>query len=436
MNRRRILGLALAASALPGCGDHEVDWVGGVTSSSAHFRYHAREDDERACSDVHSALERHLQVMTAELGIDWPDEAVIDYYKFRDARDYEESSGCPEHLESCYSGAGIRSPHAMNTHELIHAYTAPHWGGSAPLLREGIAVALSCRPWGRVGQGVAWQDAFAGVRDADLSSYRLAGALVTHLLSERGGMSRFEQLYRGVSASSSASHIESVFQSVYGASLESVWSGLFARVQIPVCLPVWACAADELAEVDEVGPTCAGSGERVFRTDSPSVLLTEGPGLRAVSCDRGGREVFLGGEQPELGALRGQHFWPALGERFALTRIGEGYDITTGAEPTRTELRAAGAWSSATCAEPEAVRLPPDATSTFVMPEAGQKVHVLADGERQLGASADGVAAFCEDCEAGCVDVISFTMLPRLESAVLEMRAPLGLGAVRVHPVP
>ncbi|WP_437586050.1 hypothetical protein [Sorangium sp. So ce1000] len=396
-----------------------------------------REGDTHACSDVHSALERHLQVMTAELGIDWPEDAVIDYYKFRDVQDSRAHSGCGGSIASCYSDDGLRSSFAMDPHELIHAYTMSQWGDSASLLREGIAVALSCRPWGRVGQGMAWQDAFAGTEVVDNSSYLLAGALVTHLLSEHGGMSKFRQLHQSVSRSNPPEYFASAFQRVYGVDIDTVWSALFAGVQIPVCLPIWACAAGELSQADLVGPTCAGTGERVFSTDTPSVLLTEGPPLRAISCDRGGREVFLGGEDPVFGTVRGQHFWPALGERFALTRIGEMNDIAALAEPTRTELRAIETWSSPTCGEPEAVRLPSDAMSTFVLPEAGQRVRVLADGERQLGAITDGgVAAFCEDCDAGCVDVIGFTTLPRLDSAVLEMRAPLGLGALRVHPLP
>ncbi|WP_437923305.1 hypothetical protein WMF37_30275 [Sorangium sp. So ce291] len=378
-----------------------------------------------------------MQVMTAELGIDWPEDDVIDYYKFRDIQDSKEHNGCGRSLPACFSNDGIMSSFAMDTHELIHAYTIPQWGDSAALLREGIAVALSCRPWGRVGQGMAWQDALAGSDEADSASYLFAGALVTHLLNEHGGMSRFQQLYQSVSRLTPPEYFASAFQNVYGVDIDTVWSNLFAGVQIPACLPIWACAAGELSSSDEVGPTCAGTGERVFNTDTPSVLITEGPPLRAISCDRGGREVFLGGEDPAFGTVRGQHFWPALGERFALTRIGELYDIVALAEPTRTELRAIEAWSSPTCGEPEAVRLPSDATSTFVLPEAGQSVRVLADGERQLGAVTNGgVAAFCEDCDAGCVDVIGFTTLPRLDSAVLEMRAPLGLGALRVHPLP
>ncbi|WP_437307044.1 hypothetical protein [Sorangium sp. So ce388] len=378
-----------------------------------------------------------MQVMTAELGIDWPEDDVIDYYKFRDTQDSKEHNGCGDSHPACFSDDGIRSSFAMDTHELIHAYTMPQWGDSAALLREGIAVALSCRPWGRVGLGMAWQDAFAGTEEADNSSYLFAGALVTRLISEHGGMSRFRQLYQSVSRSTLPDYFASTFQNVYGVDIDTVWSTLFAGVQIPVCLPIWACAAGELSEADLVGPTCAGTGERVFSTDTPSVLITKGPPLRAISCDRGGREVFLGGEDPAFGTVRGQHFWPALGERFALTRIGDMFDIAALAEPTRTELRAIEAWSSRTCGEPEAVRLPSDATSTFVLPEGGQSVRVLADGERQLGAITDGgVAAFCEDCDAGCVDVIGFTTLPRLDSAVLEMRAPLGLGALRVHPLP
>ncbi|WP_437732821.1 hypothetical protein [Sorangium sp. So ce1335] len=395
-----------------------------------------REDDPNACSDVHSALERHLQVMTAELGIDWPEDAVIDYYKFPSMQESEEHSGCGESHSSCYSGDGIRSPFAMNTHELIHAYTIPHWGDSAAMLREGIAVALSCRPWGRIVSARPWRDVFAGIDDAKLSSYRYAGALVTHLISERGGVSRFRELYQSVSLLTPPEYFASMFQQVYGVDIDTVWSAVFSGVQIPACLPIWACAAGELSEVDLVGPTCAGSGERVFSTDTPSVLITEGPPLRAIACDGSGREVLLGGADPVFGTVRGQHFWPALGEQFALTRIGEMFDIEALAEPTRTELRAIEAWSGPTCAGSEPVPLPSDTTSTFVLPEAGQKVRVLADGERQLGATADGWAAFCEDCGAGCVDVFGSTTLPRLDSAVLEMRAPLRLGALRVQPVP
>ena len=97
---------------------------------------------------------------------------------------------------------------------------------------------------------VAWQDAFAGTEVVDDSSYLLAGALVTRLLSEHGGMSKFRQLHQSVPRFSPPEYFASAFQRVYGVDIDTVWSALFAGVKIPTCLPIWACAAGELSEAE------------------------------------------------------------------------------------------------------------------------------------------------------------------------------------------
>ncbi|WP_437923306.1 hypothetical protein WMF37_30280 [Sorangium sp. So ce291] len=433
MNRDLLCGVAAMLVALPGCDSNAVDWEGGVTSSSAHFRYHAREGDEHACSDVHAALERHLQRMTSELEIEWPDDAVIDYYKFLDQSDFNEHSRCSQGGGGCYHRGEVRTRRAFEPHELIHAYVGPHWGQSAPMLNEGLAVALSCSPWGYAQRTRSWQEVFDGVSELSDFDYVLAGALVTHLLDEHGGVSKFRELYQSLSPSTPSLYFPQKFKAVYGVELETVWSTLLGRQQIPICRPVWACAADELAASDEVGPTCAGSGERVFSTETPIRLVTEGLRLRAMACDGSGREVLLSGGDPTLGAVRGEHWMPALGERFALTRIGEGLDIEWSPVPTRTEIHATAAWSAATCGEPEAIRLRPDTMSTFVMPEAGQTLRLAAERDEQFQVVAEGVA-LCRGCEEGCADVLSFALLPK--DSVLEMRYPSTLGVLEIAPTP
>ncbi|WP_437730550.1 hypothetical protein [Sorangium sp. So ce1335] len=406
-----------------------------MTSSSAHFRYHAREGDEHACVEVHDALERHLEMMTEYLEIEWPGDAIIDYYKFLDHDDYQDNSGCPERSGGCFGFGAVRASQAFDPHELIHAYTVTAWGNSTPMLVEGIAVALSCSPWGLINRSRRWQDAFSMAAEAREDGYVLAGALVTHLLTEHGGVKKLRQLYESLSVGSLELSVQAAFEDVYGVDLDTVWSTLLERPEIPACLPLWACAADELAASDEVGPTCAGSGERVFHMDAPSKLVTEGLRLRAVACDGSSINVRLSGGV-DGGAVRGEHWLPALGRRFALTRIGAGFDIEHGHTPTRTELQAVPPWSSAACAELDPIRLRSDTVTTFVMPEAGQLVRVSADPEERFGVLAHG-AQRCDDCGGeGCTDLVGYTSLPGLDSAILRMRQPLYLGVVSVTPEP
>ncbi|WP_437674172.1 hypothetical protein [Sorangium sp. So ce131] len=433
MNRRLLSGVATMLVALPGCDSFDVAWDGGVTSSSAHFRYHAREGDERACSDVHAALERHLEQMTSELEIAWPEDAVIDYYKFLDQADFEEHAGCPGGSSGCYQGGELRTSRAFDPHELIHAYVTPRWGQSAAMLGEGLAVALSCQPWSPPDRSRSWQEVFEGAKSGGQFAYVLAGALVTHLLDEHGGVPKFRELYQSVSRSIPELHFPAKFEAVYGVELETVWSTLLSRSQIPACRPVWACAGDALAATDEVGPTCAGSGERVFSTEAPVRLVTEGARLRAVACDGSGREVLLRGGVPAIGAVRGEHWLPALGERFALTRIGELHDIELNMPPTRTELHAEATWSSAACAEPEVIRLRSDTISTFVMPEVGQFLRVAADREGAFELAAEGGVALCQGCDGSCADVLGSAPLPA--DSALERRFPNKLGALSISPV-
>jgi hypothetical protein len=249
-----LVGVLLSLS----CGKG-VDLPDGKVWTSAHFRYAARADDAGACAGVTEQLEAHFNLLNAYLGLTWPG-GVIDYYKFRDLGDLHQNSDCAALSNGCASSNDVRSPLALDAHELIHIYTR-HLGRPPALFEEGIANALS--PAGRffTAPSKSWQELLAlpmleGGVPPDLDYYA-GGWFVSYLLRQYGSPP-FIAFYGAVAAQASAAEVSSQFQQSFGVALDDVWAAALVATPSPAGVPIWECVGEAMV----VGGAAADLSER------------------------------------------------------------------------------------------------------------------------------------------------------------------------------
>lgn len=273
---KRALPFLLALSF--GCGSsHERDLPDDRLWESVHFRYHTRADDRAPCEAVLERLERHFELTQSYLAFPWSTGRKIDYYKFQDESDYVQHAECPKDSGSCTSGSTIYSPYVLEDHELVHAYLAPLALPPA-LFTEGVATAVACDHVFEVQAPRAWQDVVA-VPFGDPRAHLEGPWFVGYLLHEYGPAT-FLSFYTALDyRSATVESISATFESVYGASLDSVWTAALAFTHRSLCVDFWNCSGAPLPLDGSLFPleeACDGSdNSRNFELDATTdVVIT------------------------------------------------------------------------------------------------------------------------------------------------------------------
>lgn len=247
----------LYASACPSSkGPHRDRLPVARVWTSEHFRYSSRADDMDVCEGVVEHMERHFEALHDYLGFDWPSDARVDYFKFRDAADARTNSSCSALNASCFiAGVGVQSAKPFERHELIHAYVAAI-GDRHRLLEEGLADALSCgHELRKKPEAMPVQEAFApaGWKQNSRAGFRAlydsAAWFVGWLLNEHGPR-RFMRLFERCLPETDYHGVAEVFAEVYGSALAEAWAAAFDSEDPDAgCVRVHECVAPAFDEV-------------------------------------------------------------------------------------------------------------------------------------------------------------------------------------------
>jgi hypothetical protein len=296
--------LALA----PACGDNTPDLPSDQTWSSAHFDYHTRRTETRACADVLGPLERHFATLQAYVGFAWPDGEKVQYEKFVDEEDVLEHAGCPDDRGGCAFDDNARTTAVLDEHELVHAYLF-RTGNPPPVLQEGVAEALSCHA-ASYGKPAVGPDDLAGLSalgPRSLVTYGAGAWLVGYLLDQLGPQ-RFLQLYGKLGHQASTAQMDAAFRGVYGQGLGDLWAAAVSEDH-PRNTCVWECSQEAIAldgnPVSTDG-TCGVTVQHPFTLDaeaSVSFTTTATIGVRGCGAVNLPPTIIAGG-RPVLALYR------------------------------------------------------------------------------------------------------------------------------------
>lgn len=241
--------------------------------TSEHFVFHTRNAEKAACPDTLTLLEQHFATMQAYLGFSWPQERVIDYYKFVDRADLDKNSACGGGAR-CTSASAIQSDSVFDPHELIHAYLAPT-GEPGALMAEGAAVALACQMGGRTRPALQ-ADAVLGLADTSSELYTAGGWLASYLL-DQFGPEQFLSLYGRLRPGAAAAEIDTAYGDVYGMPFADIWTAATVEdVSRNVCR--WECSQPAITvgggPVDTAAGVCGqGNVERTFTVADGNLMI-------------------------------------------------------------------------------------------------------------------------------------------------------------------
>jgi len=275
--------LALA----PACGDDAPDLPSDQTWSSAHFDYHTRRTETRACADVLGPLERHFATLQAYLGFAWPDGTKVQYEKFVDDTDAVAHAGCADGRAGCAPDTSVRTGAVLDEHELVHAYLFPT-GFPPPVLQEGAAEALSCgaATYGKPAVGPDDLAGLSAVGPRPSVTYGAGAWLVGYLLDQLGPQ-RFLQLYGMLGHQASTAEMDAAFRAVYGQGLDDLWAAAVSEDH-PRNTCVWECSQDALAlDGDPVSTdgTCGVEVQHPFTLDAEaSISFTTTANMEVRGC--------------------------------------------------------------------------------------------------------------------------------------------------------
>jgi hypothetical protein len=237
---------------------------------SAHFTYHARSVDSAICGDLLGTLERHFSFFQNKLGLDWPADERINYYKFVDAEDFQAHAPCPQGAGGCTDGHGVYAYDPFEQHELVHAYL---WSVGTPLtvVSEGAAVALACNQGIAETPSLSLADAVA-VRESldDQRVYDTGGRVVRYLL-DRYGPAAFLRFYATTNKTSSFADLDQALLATFGSGVDEIWKATLGTHAS--CPPAFACAKEMLSgdgTTVPVQPVCG------LQTDSRTFALSTG----------------------------------------------------------------------------------------------------------------------------------------------------------------
>jgi hypothetical protein len=249
-------------AAVSACGDNGSDLPSDQSWSSAHFDYHTRLAETRACADVLGPLEQHFATLQAYLGFAWPEGQKVEYEKFVDDADELAHGGCPDGRAGCAPGTSVLSAAVLDEHELVHAYLYPT-GFPPPVLQEGAAEALSCDALLYTKPALGPDD-LAGLSavmpDAQVT-YGAGAWLVGYLLDQLGPL-RFVQLYGMLGHHASTAEMDAAFRAVYGQGLADLWAAAISEDH-PRNTCVWECSQPAIALDGNPVPTDGTCGVEV-----------------------------------------------------------------------------------------------------------------------------------------------------------------------------
>lgn len=256
------------ACAVVGCGPKERSWeLHGVT-------YVARADDPAVDATSVQRLVTHRETMRQYLGLE--QAPALRYRKFLDKADLGRRSRCSAVTSGCFFAEyGVESHEPLDTHELIHAYTAS-LGDKPKIIEEGLAEALSCsgQPVQNVELSVeaAWSRAsWDTERLKDLDSLYRSGARFVAYVLQVYGPHAFMSFYRRLEANDEFERASALFHEVFGTPLEATWeAALRDRSPDRACVYVSECAGPELFEPST--DRFAGDHEGVFLADGGTIL--------------------------------------------------------------------------------------------------------------------------------------------------------------------
>lgn len=296
--------LAACSQEAPAGLPDDIEW------RSEHFVYHARAGDPDVCPALLEQMERHFEVIHAATGLHWPEGQMIDYYKFRDARDYQAAAGCPKNTSGCARDGAAYAYEPLHEHELIHTYFEP-LGYPPRILSEGVANLLACNPLdlfisslpteADIVEPTDWDEAMAEFehRERDIP-YDLGSLLVSHLI-ESYGWEAFLDLYREPWFERDSAELEQSLQSIYGVSFDAAWAAAAHAPTSRRCVAAWACAAEPLVPGVSATPS-SSCGDSIVRSVSPAEtgtlqLQAEGDGGWVVPCPADSGMPISGAEQ-------------------------------------------------------------------------------------------------------------------------------------------
>jgi hypothetical protein len=264
-----------------------VPFVGDV-SRSQYFEYHDQVN-ESLCPGLLALLDKHAEMIGGLLGLSLsPDATPFRYYRYESLEGYMEAF--PGSGGICI-GDSVYSFEYFEPHELVHAYVFRAWGGwlSNGLLREGIAVALSCSPMVPLAlASYDWRD-FLHLGSYSDAGYTLAGHFATYLIRQYG-MQKFSQLYHAVPDEADAADFEAEFARLYPVSMDQAWQSASKAGKLDSglsgCLGDWDCWTTDppLGLGEEIAQDCTTG---IHRT------LTVGDGQNGVILLKSGSDLVV-----------------------------------------------------------------------------------------------------------------------------------------------
>jgi hypothetical protein len=240
--RAGTLGTIAVLSWLPAGCDGTYDLPADVRWQSEHFDYQTRAGDSQICSDVLGPLEQHFALLQDYLGFGWPPGGKVTYEKMRDFADLMQHGGCLPESGGCTLESMIRSPNAMDLHELVHAYL---WqtGFPPPVLIEGAAMTIACSPPLSGEKPTESWDQLAALNydEATRAEAYVAGTWLVGYLLTQYDPRLFTTLYGRLDFTADANAMDAAFREVYGQSLAAIWAAVLAdTAPHQVCL--WQCS--------------------------------------------------------------------------------------------------------------------------------------------------------------------------------------------------
>ena len=291
LNYGRQLVAGLLSMVAASCTGESPPFEGDV-SHSQFWEYHDRVG-EPLCPSLLSLLDDHAQEISGAIGLNLHSgDEPFRYYKFRDSTDFNDAQVCTKYSGACATGNDVYSTRFFHAHEQAHDYVYRAWGGwSAPLLDEGVAVALSCDPIRFINKGQAPGEMLGGpdwrnlldLNVEDPAGYIAAGYFVTSLV-QKYGWPNFAELHRRISRGVNAADFESIFNDLYPQSLDQSWSAALSSGAQP-CLKDRLCDAIPMAVGEDAPVACDGQMHR-------SVTVTDQGGV-GLSIHGGSAEITL-----------------------------------------------------------------------------------------------------------------------------------------------
>jgi hypothetical protein len=376
--------------------------------TDAGITYYSRPDDTQSCTDVLEAIKDQRSAFAAMFALPSLEPTPLRYFKYSGFNDFRSNSGCAADAEGCFDGS-VHSTLPVDRHELVHAWARAGFNVQTHFVSEGIATALSCRPFMRSVNGTTdiWRSlGFGGKVD-----YYAAGRFVAQLLA-LGSPSDLVAWIRGVDQSGGAqAGVEQAMQAIYGTSVQGVWDNALSTGAVP-CVALGRCNAEPLPMGRlRLGDYCSGqNGYLLTREAGPAVgLRAIGVAADVLACSPAAgdfelRYVGIGDLQQPAGAEYVVRM-PDQPHLLTLTADDPSLETIVHARPLP------GAFASA-CTESNPIELSADyrtrivlprSTGTYYFPVASTGARLAANIVSSTPAPAAITVSWCATCADGCI---------------------------------